>query len=94
MKGGKTSRGQTILMRQKQGLTNDFGAPKQGHRGGGQEGPWPPIFRKRRILGNFDGLSANFRTYAVDKDRGLEFYRKIIELGPPTLQVPRRPQAY
>ena len=35
-----------------------------------------------------------FRTFAVGKDTGFEFYRKIFELGPPTLLVPRRPCPY
>ena len=33
--------------------------------------------------------SKNFQTSAVGKVKGLEFYRKIFELGLPTLQVPR-----
>ena len=30
-------------------------------------------------------------TFAVDKEKGVEFYREIFELGLPTLEVPRRP---
>ena len=60
--------------------------------GGGETGPWPTkYFRNRRILRNFDTLSENFCTFAVGKDKGFQFYRKIIELGRLTLQVPRRP---
>ena len=33
----------------------------------------------------------NFCTFAPGKDKGFEFYRKIFELGPPNLQVPRCP---
>ena len=31
------------------------------------------------------------KIFAVGKDKDFQFNRKIIELGPPTLQVPRRP---
>ena len=55
---------------------------------GGQGGHGPQFFRNRRIFGNFNASSENVRTFAVGKGRGFEFYRKIIELGPPTLQVP------
>ena len=51
--------------------------------GGGVEGAMaPPIFSNWRILGNFNVLLENFRTSAVAKDKGFEFYRKIFELGP------------
>ena len=33
--------------------------------------------------------SEKFRTFAVGKDKGLEFYRKIFELAPLALQVSR-----
>ena len=33
-------------------------------------------------------LSENFQSFAVGKDKGFEFYQKISELIPPTLQVP------
>ena len=57
---------------------------------GGQEGRrHPQPFRNRRIFGNFVVSSDNVRTFAVCKDKGFEFYRKIFELGPPTLQVSR-----
>ena len=51
----------------------------------------PQVFRNCRMFGNFNASSENFRMFAVSKDKGFEFYRKIIELGtlPPTLQVPR-----
>ena len=40
------------------------------------------IFRNHRIFGNFNVSSENFPTFAVGKDKGFEFYRKIFELGP------------
>ena len=53
---------------------------------GGQEGVWPLyFFRNRWIFGNFTDSSENFRTSAVGKDKGFEFYRKIFELAPPLL---------
>ena len=51
----------------------------------------PQYFPNRRISGNLNASSENFRTLAAGENKGFEFYRKIIELGPPTLQLPRRP---
>lgn len=48
------------------------------------------ICRNRRIFRNVNASSENFRNFAVGKDKGSEFYWEVIELGPPTLQVPRR----
>ena len=42
----------------------------------------PNFFRNRRIYGNFTASLENFRTIAVGEDRGFEYCRKIIELGP------------
>ena len=59
---------------------------------GGQEGPWPhQFFRNPRIFGTLNVSSENFCSFAVGKDKVSEFYKKIFELGPPTLQLPRRP---
>ena len=56
----------------------------------GGEGATPTkFFQNRRIFGNSNASSENFWTFAAGKDKGFEFYRKIFELGPPTLQVPR-----
>ena len=49
------------------------------------------FFQYSWIFGNFNASSENFWILAVSKDKGFEFYRNIIELGPPTLQVSRRP---
>ena len=49
----------------------------------GGRGPWSPSFRNRRIFGNFNVSSENFLNFAVGKDEGFEFCRKIFELGPP-----------
>ena len=62
-----------------------------GVMAGGQRGDGLQCFRNRRIFGNFNASSENFLTSAVGKDKSLKYYRKIIELGPPTLQVPRPP---
>ena len=46
-------------------------------------GPWPPqILRNHPIFRIFNALSENSPTFAVSEDKGLELYRKIIELGP------------
>ena len=42
----------------------------------------PQYFQNRRISGNFNASSENFRTLAAGENKGFEFYRKIIELGP------------
>ena len=47
--------------------------------------------RRGWIFGNFNASSENFRIFAVGIEKSFEFYRKIFHLGPPTLQVPRRP---
>ena len=58
----------------------------------GEQGTWSlQSFRKRQVFGNFNASSENFRTFAVGKDNSFEFYREIVELVPPTLQVSRRP---
>ena len=67
----------------------------QGRRDRGVRGDHgSQFFRSRQIFRNFNGSSENFRTFAIRKDKGFEFYRKIIELGPPILQVPQRPCYY
>ena len=56
-----------------------------------RSGHGPSIFfRNRYIFGNFNASSKHFRTFAVGKGKGFEFYRKIFELSPPNLQMPRR----
>ena len=50
-----------------------------------------PIYLKSSDSCKFNAVLGNARTFAVGKDNGLEFYRKIFGLGPPTLQIPRRP---
>ena len=52
-----------------------------GRRSRGQGGHALQFFRNRRIFRNFNASSENFRTFAATKDKGFEFYRKIIELG-------------
>ena len=42
----------------------------------------PKPLRYRPIFGNFNVLSEDFWTFAVGKDKGFEFYRKIHELVP------------
>ena len=55
-------------------------------RPGRQGEPWRlQFFRNRWIFVNFNVLSKNFQTSTVGKVKGLEFYRKIFELGLPTL---------
>ena len=50
-----------------------------------------PLFVQNRwIFGNSNVSSENFRTFGVGKDKGFEFYRKIFELGPTALHLPRR----
>ena len=50
----------------------------------------PPIFSKLSDFQELLTLRRNFfQTFAVSKIKGFEFYRKIIELGPAALQVPR-----
>ena len=81
---------------------NQLGNPQQAQNGRknintgapwpGAGGLWPSQFsRNRRIFGNFNAPLENLWAFAVSKDRCFEFYRKIIEIVPPTLQVPRRP---
>ena len=48
------------------------------------------FFLNRRIFEYFIVSSENFRTSAVGRDDGFEFYRKIFEVRPPALQVLRR----
>ena len=48
----------------------------------GREAMATEFFRSRRVFGNFNGSSENFRTSAVGKDKGFELYRKIVELAP------------
>ena len=43
----------------------------------------PQFYRNHRIFGNDGFSSENFRTFAVGKEKGLKFYRKIFELAPP-----------
>ena len=58
----------------------------QGRGRQGTEGAMTPkSLRYRPIFGNFNVLSEDFRTFAVGKDKGFEFYRKIHELAPPLL---------
>ena len=56
----------------------------QGRRDRGeQEGPWPLKFcRNRWIFGNFNVSFENCRTFAVAKDKGFGFCRKVFELAP------------
>ena len=60
------------------------------NRGPGGRGPWP--FKLFEIVGCF---LVKFLVWSlvVGKDKSFEFYRKIIELGPPTPQVQRYPCA-
>ena len=53
------------------------------------EGPWSSNFFEIVGFSKFNASSENARTFAVSIDKGFEFYRKIIELRSPTLQVPR-----
>ena len=39
-------------------------------------------FSKSLDFGNFKASSENYQTFAVSKDKGFGFYRKIIELAP------------
>ena len=48
-----------------------------------------PISSKSSDFRKFTALSENVRTFAVSIDKSFEFYRRIIELRSPTLQVPR-----
>ena len=56
-------------------------------RGGGRRGHGPSNFFE--TFGFLEILK--FRAFAVGKGKSFEFYRKIFELGPRNLQVPRRP---
>ena len=42
----------------------------------------PQYFSNRRIFGNINAASENFRTLAIGKDNSLKFSPKIIELDP------------
>ena len=42
-----------------------------------------PIYLKSSDSCKFNAELGNARTFAVGKDNGLEFYRKIFGLGPP-----------
>ena len=44
-----------------------------------------PIFELAWNFGNFNASSENFRTFAADKDRGLEYIRKSLNMAPPLL---------
>ena len=59
-----------------------------GHDGVG--GPWPEFFQNLRIFGNFNASPENIGLFFFVKT-GFKFHRKIVELSPSTLQVPRRP---
>ena len=51
--------------------------------GGRQEGSWPlHVCRSRRIFGNFDAPSEKFLTFAVNKNKGLNFIGKSLNLDP------------
>jgi len=64
----------------------------RGVLAGEGRGLWLSQFcRKLLIFGKFNASSENFRTFPVSKGKRFEFYRKIIDLAHPTLQVPRRP---
>ena len=52
------------------------------HRGREDGGHAPKFYESRRIFRNFEASSKNFRCFAVGKNKGFEFYRKILELGP------------
>ena len=56
--------------------------------GGGTRGHGPPTSSKSFDSRKFSASSENVRTCAVSIDKSLEFYRKIIEIRSPTLQVP------
>ena len=51
-------------------------------RGGAGWAMTPPIFSKSSDFWKFNVSSGKFRTFAVGKDKGFEFYRKIFKLGP------------
>ena len=55
----------------------------------GQGSHGPPISSKLSDFRKFNASSENARTFAVSIDKGFEFYRKVIELRSPTLEVPR-----
>ena len=42
----------------------------------------PQFFLNHRIFGKFNASSVCFRTFAVGKENGFEFYRKVIKRGP------------
>ena len=42
----------------------------------------PLFFGNRQIFGKFNVSSENFLAFAVGKDIGFEFYRKVLELAP------------
>ena len=61
-------------------------------RGGGR-GPWPlQLFEIVGFYRNVNASSENFWIFVAIKDKGFEVYWKIIELGPPTQQVPQAPE--
>ena len=55
----------------------------------GKGGHGPPISWKLSDFRKFNASSENARTFAVSIDKVFEFYREIIELRSPTLQVSR-----
>ena len=60
--------------------------------GGGAVCRCPSISSKSSDFWTSNASLEILHTFAVSIDKGFEFYRKISELGSPTLQVPRRPE--
>ena len=52
----------------------------------------PQLFSNSRIPRAFYASLQYFRTFAVSKDKGFEFYQKIIEFGPPNLRYHDAPE--
>ena len=57
---------------------------------GGQGAMAGLFIRNRRIFGNFNASSENFRTFAVGEGKGFELCGKSLNLAHSTLDLPRR----
>ena len=53
-----------------------------------ERGPWPPIFSKSLDFWKFQCFVRKFLAFAVGKDIGFEFYRKVLELAPYSTGAP------
>ena len=58
---------------------------------GGRGSHGSMFFKNHRTFGNYKVSSGKLQIFGVGKDKGFEFYRKVFELGSPTLHVLRRP---